>query len=343
MLKMLFTLFIFCLPLVLLINSDLFACLQNNLEKSRIIIGSGVNLRDAPQLTGKEITKIPLGTIVKELETSAKKTKINQKEDYWYRIVLPDGKEGWVFGGLTSSFDSNKRGEAYLEILKARVLSVEDINNKENNDANFDEQADLLRFVTQALTEIKEPEILGELELAQLLALRNAVILIPYDKENNPKYKKFTFTHKDKLNYVDYGDAGWKLKTEELWNLEKKYSGQPIADKIAWEAANNPLGGECEGDIYCELIIYLRGTGEYLQKYPSGIYAKEAIQDIGNYVMFSIAEAKENKEFLTNYDAKTKADIREDLKKLQNIVIAAKPLEKDALAKQIEEFIKLIK
>src|ERR1044071_9178081 len=41
--------------------------------KSRITIASGVRLRATPATTGEEVTRLPLGTIVPELEQSASK------------------------------------------------------------------------------------------------------------------------------------------------------------------------------------------------------------------------------------------------------------------------------
>ena len=40
-----------------------------------------------------------------------------------------------------------------------------------------------------------------------------------------------------------------------LWNLEEKYHTLPIADRIAWEAAENWPPSDCEGDEVCCFFV----------------------------------------------------------------------------------------
>src|SRR5690242_14989388 len=93
-------------------------------NRSRITIASGVILRDAPKTSGKEITKLSFGTTVNEKEVSQTKDKIGNKEDYWYHVSLADGKDGWVFGGLTVPFDANRREEIYEKIVKDKLTQA---------------------------------------------------------------------------------------------------------------------------------------------------------------------------------------------------------------------------
>src|SRR5215203_1858426 len=76
-------------------------------NKSRITSASNVRARALPNTSAEEVTRLQIGTIVQELEQSSSKEKIGNAEDYWYKIALPGGKEGWVFGSFTMPFAAN--------------------------------------------------------------------------------------------------------------------------------------------------------------------------------------------------------------------------------------------
>src|SRR5215469_12981834 len=103
------------------INSVKGTGLQTDPAKPRILITSGVRARTDPAVTAAEVAKLQLGSIVNELQPSPNKDKIGGVEDYWYRVAFPDGKEGWVFGGFTLLFDTNKREEIYRRIAADRL------------------------------------------------------------------------------------------------------------------------------------------------------------------------------------------------------------------------------
>src|SRR5215211_3209740 len=73
--------------------------------KSRITVASGVRLRSSPATSADEVARLQIGAVVREMEQSAGKEKISNSEDYWYRVVTGDGKEGWLFGGFTAVFN----------------------------------------------------------------------------------------------------------------------------------------------------------------------------------------------------------------------------------------------
>ena len=43
------------------------------------------------------------------------------KNDSWYHVALPNGKEGWVFGLLITRFEEKRRGESYKTIAASKV------------------------------------------------------------------------------------------------------------------------------------------------------------------------------------------------------------------------------
>jgi len=238
--------------------------------KSRITIASGVRLRATPATTGEEVTRLPLGTIVPELEQSASKEKIGGAEDYWYRVTAPGGKEGWVFGSFTAAFDPGGRAAIYKRIATER-LKVES--------ASFADLADLARFLTAVTAEIADRPALAELQLMRLLAMKRAAESLPTDKQDQPPFSTWIKTNKDAIIYSEPGGQ-WLLQSELFWRLADSFRDLPIAERIAWEAAKNPLPGECEGDSTCNIGAMNLMEGKYLNLYPRGAHAEEALDQI---------------------------------------------------------------
>lgn len=57
-----------------------------------------VKLRKAPTTRSPVIRVLPSGLLVRVLERSAQRYRISNMWDYWYKIRLADGVEGWVYG-----------------------------------------------------------------------------------------------------------------------------------------------------------------------------------------------------------------------------------------------------
>jgi hypothetical protein len=239
-------------------------------SKSRITIASGVRVRATPNTSGEEVTRLPIGTIVPELEQSTSKEKIGGAEDYWYRVTAPGGKEGWVFGSFTAAFDPNNRAAIYKRIATER-LKVEN--------ASFADLADLARFLTAATAETADRPALAELQLARLLAMKRAAESLPTDKQDQPPYSTWIKANNDAINYSEPGGQ-WLLQSDLFWRLADTFRDLPIAERIAWEAASNQLGGECEDDISCNLGALNLTEGRYLNLYPRGAHAEEALGNI---------------------------------------------------------------
>jgi hypothetical protein len=239
-------------------------------NKSRITIASNVRARALPNTSAEEVTKLQIGTIVQELEQSSGKEKIGNNEDYWYKVAMPNGKEGWIFGSFTLPFATNNRAEIYKRIASERLKI---------KDANFADSADLARFMTIAMTEIGDKNTLVWIELARLLAMKQAGAAIPSDKQDQAPYKAWIKTNEASLVYSEPSGM-WLVKSDIFWALQKKYVALPLADEIAWEGAKNYLPGECEGDISCNLIALNRMDGKYVKLYPKGAHIEEALASI---------------------------------------------------------------
>ena len=257
---------------------------QEASSSERITTATGARLRTAPQTTADEVTKLALGVVVRELERSAAKERIGAVEDFWYRVAAPGGAEGWVFGGLTAPFDARRRAETYLKLANDR-LKIEE--------ASYADSVSLLGFVERATPELKTRNAVAEFELLRLLALHKTLGAIPLEKLNESPYKELV---KEREALAAYSEpAGrWFVRADALWELEKKYRGLPVAERIAWEASRIPLPGECEGYLPCNLSATVMTEGEYLKLYPRGAHAGEALDGISSLLDAVLEDAKSN-------------------------------------------------
>lgn len=292
-----------------------------------IVTASAVRMRAAPQVASSEVTRLKLGTVVRVLERSAKPDTVGQKQDYWYRVSSSDGKTGWVFGGLMTDFDPERRGETYRR-LAAERLKLEQ--------STFEDRVDLVNFLSRALREVKQTDIVAELELDSLLALKLSLEAIPFDKQEKPPYSGWVKTHDAKIVYSE--PAGlWLVRAELFWNLQKKYSSLPIGERIAWEASKIYLPGECEGYIPCYVHLSRLTDGEYLKLYPEGAHASAALKSMAEGYSPIIADLAERKTYEGPTDASERAEFVKTLDELRSIVVKTTAPEKDEVLKQIDQ------
>ncbi|MBI3654641.1 MAG: SH3 domain-containing protein [Acidobacteria bacterium] len=239
-------------------------------NQSRITSASNVRARALPNTTAEEVTKLPIGSVVNQLEQSAAKEKIGNAEDFWYKVALPNDKEGWVFGAFTLPYEAANRAEIYKRIASERLKI---------KDANFSDSADLARFMSLAMLEVTDKPALAWIELARLLAMKQAGATVPGDKQDQPPYKAWLKANEKSMVYSEPSGM-WLVQSDLFWALQKKYATLAIADQIAWEGAKNYIPGECEGYIPCHLGLLTMTDGQYLKLYPKGAHVNEALDSI---------------------------------------------------------------
>src|SRR5687767_15396046 len=66
----------------------------------KIVTVSAMRARRGPRATAQEIMRLKLGTVVSAIARAPRPDTIGGKSDYWYRVNLPSGGTGWLFGGL---------------------------------------------------------------------------------------------------------------------------------------------------------------------------------------------------------------------------------------------------
>ncbi|MGB8507268.1 MAG: SH3 domain-containing protein [Pyrinomonadaceae bacterium] len=255
---------------------------QPSNTKSLLTIASNVRVRVEPGVNAGEAGRLPLGTIVRELERTPDRVKIGAAEDYWYRVAAPGGVEGWVFGALMTPFDSARRAEIYARLAGERLKL---------KGASFSDLTELMEFLDRAVKETAGRDRLAEFELLRLLALQKTLASIPFEKREEAPYAPWIKAQGESIVYSE--PAGeWYVRSEQFWNLERKYHALPLAERIAWEASQIPLPGECEGYLPCHLYYEAETAGHYLKLYPRGAHTAQALDSISEMLAGVVEDLK---------------------------------------------------
>ena len=161
---------------------------------------------------------------------------------------------------------------------------------------------DLARFLSSAVTEITQPDATAELELARLMAIKRAAESLPVDKQDQPPYQAWIKANNAAIVYSE--PAGqWLVNADAFWELAKQYRALTIGERIAWEAAQLLLPGECEGDPVCQLSYLNLTVGQYLNLYPRGVHAEEGMKNIIEGLKSGLELIKPNEPEMAEYKA----------------------------------------
>lgn len=235
-----------------------------------IVTAAGARLRERPETAAAEAGRLQLGTVVDELERSAEKSRVGSSEEFWHLVTAPGGTRGWVFGALVAPYDPARRDAVYLKLTNDRLA---------NTSATFADLSELVRFLDRAVREVKTRNALAELELSRLVALARSLAAMPFEQLNGQPYKSWTEEREKEIVYSE--PAGqWYVNSNALWDLQGKYKDLPVAERIAWEASQTPLPGECEGYLPCHIYREIETSGRYLKLYPRGAHADAALSKL---------------------------------------------------------------
>ena len=289
---------------------------QDNRQPQRIVAASNVRLRVEPQTTGVELSRLALGTVLTQLETSADGT--------WYRVQTPEGKSGWIFGNLTEPFSERESIAVYRRIIRSRLKP---------DSLNFSDASDLFNFVDRIAPRVQGTAS-AEFDLFRLRALHRSLEQIVGYEPKDPAQQDWIKRHEDNLVYSE--PAGqWLVRADLYWELETKNRGNSIGEEIAWEGATTGLPGECEGYIPCHFAMLMLTDAHYLDLYPNGPHAGEAAEQI-DYLLQEIL--KPNTPY--TMDSRDSAELRESIVKLFRILERSSSRNKTRMLqrlKQIEE------
>ncbi len=287
---------------------------------------SNARVRTAPNLSAKQMVKLPIGSVITQLGISQQEETINGVVNHWHQVSLSDGRQGWIFGDLLQPLLSDKKATIYLNIAHERLAK---------DDLTFEELIDLFRFLARVSTEQLATDAVAELKLLNLLALQRSVTLLPLDEEDKSPYKQWLEEQRNNV-FRDYASGEWLINISLFWDLHTQYYDLPIAETIAWDAVNIRLGGECEGDMACHVYNLNNTWGKYLSFYPHGVHASQAIQQIHD--MFTvISEDTEDTYFLATTDAEYMADFHEGMTQLRNTLTPCEDSKKQAVLQLMDK------
>ena len=108
-------------------------------------------------------------------------------------------------------------------------------------------------------------------------------------------------------------------------------------EKIAWEAAKNPLPGECEGYVNCYLFMLRMTDGEYLNFYPNGEHASEALRNIIQLLEPIASDANAKKVYNDPTDVSDRAEFNSLITELRVIVSRLPNTEKEKAQQQLKK------
>jgi len=244
----------------------------------RITTVAGARVRDAPEPDAGLVAVLPFGSVVMEQGRGEAPQTIGGNEDFWYRVSLPEGGEGWIFGALTRPFEPTQAAEIYRELARQRL----------DRELAFAEQVELTVFLDRVRDQVMEPAAAGELALAHLRSVRRSldhINVLDFNAREDPAYQQW-LAELESQGLLTYSEpsAEYLIPLARIWALHDAFYPLAVADEIAWLAVTNPWAGECEGYLPCYLEIIDRTSGRYLKLHPGDQHAGAALDNIASFL-----------------------------------------------------------
>jgi hypothetical protein len=293
--------------------------------QAKITTVSAMRVRKAPQASAEEVQRLKLGTVVNAIARSTNQDTISGKTDYWYRVTLPNSQTGWLFGGLLLDYNANQRSELLRQIIEAGLKA-------ENTD--FADRQGIYSLAASGINEAKDANTRAEFELLKLLALANTATAFPDNLRDKSPYREWLKAHAAEVTLNEFA-GGYNLRSESLWKLEVKYHTLPIADRIAWEAAENPQPSDCEGDEVCN-FFQLEGEIQYLNAHPNGAHAIEAIKNLIEGITDDVIQ-RTNAKGGDQYQVEEQTSLRKTFASVRLALVKTSAPEKQELLRKLEK------
>ncbi len=292
----------------------------NSAELAQIIVtGVSVPVKSLAKSDAPTVSNVKLGTIL----------KVTEKNTAWYKVQYPaNGKTstGWISANSTSDLNASDKPVIYHQIVER--------NYKPQMD--FASAAELYEFLSKVDGELDASDKSAEIEVKRLLTLRSALKTIPADKRETSPYKEFLKAQENEVVYSE-PSGEWLVVSNQFWNLHNKYKKSTVSDSIAWEAANNPLPGECEGYVNCYLFDLRMRFGEYLNLHPNGKNAADALKNITDYLSPIVADSKQKSIYNGPTDVTDRAEFNNLVAELRTIVARLPFVEKEKTLQQLRQ------
>src|SRR5690349_19990347 len=119
----------------------------------KITTVSAMRARRSPVVSGGEIMRLKLGTVVSATGRSSDQDTVAGKTDYCYPVNLPNGESGWVFGGLLLDYNSLPREELVKQIIEDRLKAEK---------TEFAVPSDIYYLAAASVTEVQDANTRAE-------------------------------------------------------------------------------------------------------------------------------------------------------------------------------------
>jgi hypothetical protein len=256
-------------------------------ERTRITTASSVRLRASPSEQASIVATLPLGTELLEQPSGRRSLSETLDSDNraWVRVKAAVA-EGWVLTGLTRPVTAGDRLDVIGDIVRRRLA----------RDDGFPIRVELLDFIEREQRRTSDRETSATLSLYRLKAIQAVLLTIgggfgphlttreqtngrraaPVADGEWQQIKAWLAARQDLTFFDEPGDR-WILRHGAILQEHDRHRGSTAADDLAWLAATNGLGGECEGDIECYLTSEDLLLGEYLRRQPRGQHVDSAV------------------------------------------------------------------
>ena len=288
-------------------------------QKVIVSVISG-HIRSEPNLNSSAVRSLQVGAIL----------SVWEKQTDWYKVSFAEGQNihnGWLAKTNVTDFNFALRDEIYQNIAD---------KNFKKDAMDFAAAAELFDFLTNAQQEIEAEKLLADLSFKRLMTLKAALKSVPNDKAQENPYREFLQKNGAEIIYSE-PSAAWYVRLDDFWQLHSRYKNLPIAEEIAWQAANNPIAGECEGYINCHLYKLRTTFGEYLNFYPNGKYSQEALARFYDFLQPMATDAKAKAVYYAASDTSDRAECNKFLNELRMIISKVPHSEKSNAVQQITQ------
>ncbi len=232
---------------------------------------------------------------------------------------------------LSLLFAASPQGTVSVQQIDGYRRTIQ--SRLQSDSLTFTQAAQLFEFVDGVTRQIQGSNR-AEFELFRMRALTRCADLVKDYEPRDPVEQSWVMKHEEDVIHNELA-GGWLVKADLYWKLEARYRGNPFADEIAWDGAQTPIGGECEGNVNCDLALLLLTDGKYLDLYPKGAHAAEAIGHIDGLLHEVM---RPNSPYTV--DRRDVMELRESIARLTRILAQTSSLKKtDLIArfKQMEE------
>jgi len=282
-----------------------------------IVTATAVTIRQLPAARSNRLTVVKLGKILPVAEKNAAS----------YRVQYAEGKSGWISATYAKDFDAANREKIYREIAD---------KYSKNKTMDFATAVEVAEFLKTAQASVRSNESQADLKFKRLRVLTAALQAIPIGKGEQFPYKNFLRASEKEVVYSE-PSGKWYVRSDLFWELRSNYKELPIAEEIAWEAAQNSMPGECEGYINCNLYAVRATEAEYLNFYPNGKYSKKALENITSLFEILISNMNNKKVYTPLSDISERAEFNRFLTELRTIISKVSSLEKTKIIGQINQ------